>query len=772
MDDKQTHAACTGSSAFARALGAPTCHDVQMRNWQSLTDIDFEELAADLFAAEFGHPVERFGRGADGGVDLRWNTDGGGKSIAQCKHYAGSSFAQLLASAKKEKAKVDKLAPAKYLFATSQMLTLAQKTQLRSALGGWLKVPEDVLSGSDLDQMLDRQEKVERKHVKLWLSTGTELFWATHSDLLNRSEALRQRIDRTIRQYVGAKSFEQASVILNREKVCLIAGQPGVGKTVLAHMLLADHMTRGFEIVDVSNDINEAWTALDVDRPQVFVYDDFLGQLSFSERLGKNEDARLADFIDRIRELSSKRLILTTREYILRDASRVYMRMDSVNRHGKYILEIGDYTRDDKARILYNHVWVSKVDRKALLGLANGGWKRIVDHPNYSPRLIEYGVRSSSSQGSQKSWIDSFVSALDDPATLWKQTFDEHLSEAERLLLYVLASFGAAVEVEALQLAHKRLCEELAVPWSPTACRKALETMEGTFLEFGKDHRGVTVAFDNPSIVDFVLNELRREPTLQASLFQAATHFEQLERLWSRSSAAVTVLDQSSSSRVRAKVLNDSEHRAFAKAVMRTYTAAPLQPRTNYEDSAVQSREERLAFICSLPIMWRPEAKWIARAAEKLTKRWSKGVGNRSRAFDLIFGSSSLRTLFPKRAEDVLASWLKEDLEGTSDWVVLGKLLDLDGGYPYDAAFADDFRLHVAAEIERWSPAPPSLEELIDLSEAFGVSDLYADLELLREQEWARDENAADDARDWQATAASQQNDESDGAIERYFDHF
>ena len=743
-----------------------------MRNWRSLTDIDFEELAADLFAAEYRRPVERFGRGADGGVDLRWNKDGGGKTIAQCKHYLGSTFSQLLSSAKKEKAKVDKIAPSEYLFATLQILTLAQKNKLVDALGGWLTAPEDVVSGSDLDQMLDRHTIVERKHVKLWLSTGTELFWATHSDLLNRSEALKHRVDRTIRQYVGAKSFEHASVILDREKVCLIAGQPGVGKTVLSHMLLADHMARGFEIVDVSNDINEAWTALDLDHPQVFVYDDFLGQLSFSERLGKNEDARLADFIDRIRELNSKRLILTTREYILRDASRTYSRMESVNRHGKYILEIGDYSRDDKARILYNHIWMSDVDRSALRGLANGGWKRIVDHPNYSPRLIEYGVRSSSSQGSENAWIDAFVAALDDPATLWKRTFDEHLSEVERALLYVVASFGTAVEVDSLQAAHKQLCEELAVPWSPTSCRKALDTMEGTFLEFSKDHRGVTVGFDNPSIVDFVLNELRREPSLQASLFQAATHFEQLERLWSRSSAAVTVLDQSSSSRVRAKVLDDSENRTFAKALARTYSAKPLQARTNYEDSFVQSREERLAFICSLPISWRPQAKWITKTAKKLTRRWDDGVGDRSRAFDLIFGPSSLGTLFPARAEAVLASWLKDDLASTFDWIVLGKLLELDGWYPYDATFADGFRRHVAAELERWSPTPPSLDELIALSEGFGISDLYEDLELLREREWERDENAADEARDWKPTAAIEENDESDGAIEKYFDHF
>lgn len=743
-----------------------------MRNWRSLTDIDFEELAADLLSAEFATAVERFGRGADGGVDLRWVEVGDGVGIAQCKHYIDSTFAQLRASAAKEAPKIAKLKPSRYLFATSRTLTANQKDQLKSTLSPWIKSTQDVLSGSDLDQMLDRHTVVERKHVKLWLSTGTELFWANHADLLSRSEALRQRIDRTISQYVGTKAFEEASDILDREKVCLIAGQPGIGKTVLSHMLLADHMTRGFEIIEVSGDINEAWASLDADRPQIFFYDDFLGQLSFSERLGKNEDSRLTDFIDRIRELKSKRLVLTTREYILRDAARTYVQMSSINKRGKYILELGDYSRDDKARILYNHLWRSSIDRSALVNLANGGWRRIVDHPNYSPRLIEYGVRIDAPAGSGHSWIDQFVAALDDPASLWTQSFEVHLIEADRALLYVLASFGTSVEVSALQGAHRRLCELLAVPNSPTSFRRALDTMEETFLEFGNDHRGVVVSFDNPSIVDFVLNELRREPGIQADLLRAATHFEQVERLWSRASASVTVLDQKASSRARARVLQKSTRKAYVKAIQRTFSAKPLKPRTNYYESRTQSREQRLAFISKLPAKWRPSKTWVREAAKSLVKRWEREKGDKANAYELVFGAHSIRTLFPKRAEGVLDTWIRTTHSETSDWVILGRLLGQDGTYPFDQSFAPQFREHVTSELSRWHPTPPGLEDLRSLSEDFGTSDLDEELDEAMRLESERDEVAADEAKDLRRSSAPPQRDESDETIEKYFDHF
>ncbi|MFF1254452.1 hypothetical protein ACFVYC_18430 [Pseudarthrobacter sp. NPDC058329] len=743
-----------------------------MRNWRSLTDIDFEEIAADLLAAELGRPVERFGRGADGGVDLRWKEVSGGLGIAQCKHYMDSTFAQLRASAKKEGPKMAKLKPHRYLFATSQMLTGSQKDLIQSDLCEWIQSAQDVLSGSDLDQMLDRHRVVERKHVKLWLSTGTELFWATHSDLLNRSEALRRRIDRTIGQYVGSKSFEEASDILEREKVCLIAGQPGIGKTVLSHMLLADHMTRGFEIIEVSADIDEAWSALESSRAQIFFYDDFLGQLSFSERMGKNEDARLADFIDRVRELKSKRLVLTTREYILRDAERAYAKMSSINKRGKYTLELSDYGRDDKARILYNHLWKSGIDRSSLLALADGGWRRIVDHPNYSPRLIEYGARIDAANGSGSSWIDQFIAALDDPSTLWTQSFEVHLTETERALLYVLASFGASVEVPALQKAHRHLCDSLAVSNSSTEFRRALDTMEGTFLRFDKDHRGVVVSYDNPSIIDFVLNALRREPELQASLLRAATHFEQVENLWSRTAASVTVLDRASSSRTRDRVLHESVNKQYAKAIKRTFSSNPLQPRSNYYESTIQSREERLAFISKLPMKWRPKNAWVRSAAKSLVKRWERGKGDKTGAYELIFGDRSIRTLFPERAENILETWIKTTNSETTDWILLGRLLGQAGSYPYDRDFADKFREHVHAELARWHPTPPYLDELASLSGDFGTSDLDEYIEEAMRSDSERDEMAANEAQDRQQKNLSKRQDESDESIERYFDHF
>lgn len=258
-----------------------------MRNWKVLTDIDFEALSRDLLAVSLGRTVERFSSGADGGIDLRWQASDGGTGIGQCKHYSSSTFSQLYAAAKKEVQKVSSHAPAEYKFITSFDLSVGQKEQIYKLFAAWMRGPEDVCSGRDLDDLLSEHPEVERRHIKLWLSTGSQLFWSTHSNLINRSEALRKRVEQTLLIYVPSSPFQEALNILDEYKTCLIAGDPGIGKTALAHMLLAEAISRGFDPYEVSGDIDEAWAAIDSDRLQVFLYDDFLGTDLFLRENGQ-----------------------------------------------------------------------------------------------------------------------------------------------------------------------------------------------------------------------------------------------------------------------------------------------------------------------------------------------------------------------------------------------------------------------------------------------------------------------------------------------------
>lgn len=76
-------------------------------------------------------------------------------------------------------------------------------------------------------------------------------------------------------------------------------------------------MAKGFELIQVSHDMEEAWSKLKPDgEKQVFYYNDFLGKTNFIKSLNKDEDKRLIQFIEKIQKSKNKKFILTTREYI------------------------------------------------------------------------------------------------------------------------------------------------------------------------------------------------------------------------------------------------------------------------------------------------------------------------------------------------------------------------------------------------------------------------------------------------------------------------
>lgn len=106
----------------------------------------------------------------------------------------------------------------------------------------------------------------------------------------------------------------------------LIAGVPGIGKTMLARMLMLHHMEQGYAAIVISSDVGEADRVYSGQEKQIFYYDDFLGT-SFDEAALKNEDSRLARFMRAVSHASNKRLILTTREYILQDARMRYEKL-------------------------------------------------------------------------------------------------------------------------------------------------------------------------------------------------------------------------------------------------------------------------------------------------------------------------------------------------------------------------------------------------------------------------------------------------------------
>ncbi len=334
-----------------------------MRSFAAFSDHDFEFFIADLLGEDDGVRYEVFARGPDRGVDLRHFTDPEeAPDVVQCKRYIRSTYSDLKRAAREEAETLSRsgLVPASYRLVTTLELTAANKVELAAILDDHVSGDEDILAAGDLETLLDRHGEVERRHPKLWLTGGTQLDAILNSAIYQRSRQLFEETQEALPRYVETKAFFNARQRLREQKVLVIAGLPGIGKTTLARVLLADAALDEFEPIEISKDAEEANTLYSPDKMQAFYYDDFLGRTFLQDRLVKNEDRRIAQLIRRVIASSTSLFIMTTREHILSQALEFY---EELRREGidtkRYLLELEEYSRLDRARIFYNHIWSS-----------------------------------------------------------------------------------------------------------------------------------------------------------------------------------------------------------------------------------------------------------------------------------------------------------------------------------------------------------------------------------------------------------------------------
>ncbi|MCH4244634.1 restriction endonuclease [Acinetobacter gerneri] len=326
-------------------------------NFSTLNDKDFEELVVDLLSAKFGHRIERFKPGKDGGVDGRFFS-GENEKIIQCKHWLKSGISLLITSlSKTELAKVKKLGPSKYFLVTSLPLSRDNKTQIYNIFKDFMDDGSFIFGKEDLNDLLKEYPQIERNHYKLWISSTTVLETIMNSDVLGRSTYKLDEINDGSLKYVVTKNHEDAMHKLEEVGSVIISGLPGIGKTTLADQICKHYLVNGFEFYYVEDSISSIEKVYKKNVKQIFYFDDFLGS-NYLGIISNNEDSKIASFFRRIEKDKSKRFILTSRTNILNQGKRLSdaFRIQYIDKN-EYEIILTNLNELDKARILYNHIF-------------------------------------------------------------------------------------------------------------------------------------------------------------------------------------------------------------------------------------------------------------------------------------------------------------------------------------------------------------------------------------------------------------------------------
>ena len=564
-----------------------------MIDLENLSHVDFEDLCRDLAEVLTGGRFEAFGSGPDGGVDGR-HSKSGHATILQCKHYLKSTFPNLRRSIQSEVEKTKKLKPLRYIIFTSHSLTPNKKQKILETLDGLPVEPADILGKEDIEAILRRNPKIHKAHIKLWLSSTAVLDRVLNSGLESFTNATREEVLDNLRVYVRNESFDEAIKQLESNRVIIVSGPPGVGKTTLAQMLTYQYLKEGWQFYAI-NSLKEGFAKIDDGNPTVFFFDDFLGRIELNKEALYQHDSSLALFVKRIRKSKNGRFILTTRAHIFEEARLISDRIDDRNvQLTKYLLDVGKYTRRVKAHILFNHLYFSDLTEKHFLALLNADIiKDIIDHNNYNPRIVSQISSSRVDPIEPEEFPDYVLSALNEPERIWQKPFRALEFKSQNLLIALFFCGQARVSIEALRISynalHKLLCNSYGHPSSPHDFENALKNLESGFISIS----GRKVEFVNPSVHDF-LNAILVDFEFLKNLPQAAERTDWARGLW----------------RHGKKVLEDQETnlRTFAKAFSSFAKIIDQYPTTriiNTGEALMLRRDDlplsdRVAFLCDL----------------------------------------------------------------------------------------------------------------------------------------------------------------------------
>jgi hypothetical protein len=506
-----------------------------------LSAFEFECFTRDLLNVHEGLNLGNFAEGRDGGIDLRYTNDKGKTVVVQAKRY--KDYAELKAVLKKEVDKVKKLKPNRYIITTSVDLTANNKSEIIDTFKPYIKNENDVIAKQDLNKLLSLHPEIERKYYKLWLASTSVLEEILHKDIVNWTHFEEEEIKETVKTYVMNDSFNEALQKLLINRYVVISGEPGIGKTTLARVLVLHLLSDKFkdqpessnfdQFCYTNGNINDFVSLLKEGKRQVFFYDDFLGQIALEEG-EKNFDRRLITFIHYCKKSQDKLLILTTREYIFQQGLIRYPNLttrDNIE-FSKCVVDMGKYTRFVRAQILYNHLVANNIPQEYINSiLFDKNYLKIIDHPHFSPRIIETFLKNGIHNSCEPNiYFDKVKDFFDKPDSVWLDAFQKLSIIAQEALL-VFTTMKPTIVYEDWRAAFNHFYNEVHKETgylSEHKWNEIVKVLQNNFIKIGKSSEGIYVAFHNPGIKDVLTRYINSDNSLKIVLYDHAYFIDQI----------------------------------------------------------------------------------------------------------------------------------------------------------------------------------------------------------------------------------------------------
>ncbi|MRN54926.1 hypothetical protein [Paenibacillus monticola] len=480
-----------------------------------LEPMEFQEFARDIVQKRDGIFLESYKEGKDQGVDGGcFNIDN--TIILQAKRWKCDYRTLYRHLKNKEKDKVIKLNPDRYILGVSMDLSKENKEQIIELFSPYIVDSSDIITEKDFNNLLDDDlyKAVEKKYSKLWLPSTSilqnMLNGTVHSVLLQESIREFEEALKKSAVFVETEAYGRAMKILNEKRVVIVSGEPGMGKTSIAYQLGRFFVQRkGYEEFFWIKSVDDIYIAQRSPGKKVIIFDDFWGSTFQESSIAGKDEQRLAKIIERIKIEKNCILILTTREYILKQGLEKHAELKEVI--GKYKLEcrLEEYSEVEKARIFFGHLQQSKLNWQQTKELFREH-KEIVRHANYNPRVIEMFLQNVELNEHPKECVEHFWDYIERPENFWNAIFNNLSSEAKLLSVILLISPVPSL-IDHIKKTYYRCLKQMQRVIDKKNFAEVVDELEKTVIKSMAldDEYTIIVKFQNPSAQEYIFNYLR-----------------------------------------------------------------------------------------------------------------------------------------------------------------------------------------------------------------------------------------------------------------------
>lgn len=484
-----------------------------MRNYdfhELLDDYQFQNFGAKFVEIREGVKIFCNSKAKDGGIDFY---DINHKIMGQVKCYQ-NNFNSFKNSLKDEVKKVKKEKPEKYILVTSVACSKERKQQLLEMFDGYLK-EEDIIDKNELNNLLSdkKYNKLEIEFLNLLVPNSFVLFNTidkiVHKNIYTQTELEKKDIQEVRKTFAINDFFYEVLEQLLKDRVIIISGEPGVGKTTLARMLCTyiNNKHKDIEFVAI-NSINDLYEIYDSEKSQIYFYDDFWGDIKKEFNVTSKEQERLYNFIKSVNTSNNKWLVMTTREYVFQEGINTNNKFNSKYSVFKKNLELSKISSIEKFRILKNHVINNNLPFEHAKKLLNE-WDSITNNINYNPRIIETYLENYDRDIDKEKLYNDFIDYLNCPFEYWKNILDKQTIDIKIMLLLLALNGKMTLNV----LSHKTLNviknNNLIMIYKDSSINVSIKEIDDTFITINRVENSTIVSLKNPSYKDFLILYLK-----------------------------------------------------------------------------------------------------------------------------------------------------------------------------------------------------------------------------------------------------------------------